>query len=287
MKITFDCIPCIVSHIVHIAKMVTDDDTKRYHIITRTMTEALKTNLEITPPEQARIFHKIVQEVTGISDLYLSEKDCSTEFALELLPFLRDELKHHSDYFESVVRLVIGGNIIDYGADRHFDINTAKHRIMEVFELPIDLSAIKLLKSAMDNARKIFYIADNCGEAVFDRLLIELYSDKITLGVRGEPILNDITPREVAHSGLDFVPLIHTGDMTPGVSLRHSSPEFIAEMRNSDLIISKGQGNFESLNDYDRPICFLFRVKCGVIADMVGVEGLGSLQIIPQYLLMN
>jgi uncharacterized protein with ATP-grasp and redox domains len=264
--------------------MMTDDDQKRHEIIKRTLTEAVQTDLAITPPEQARIFHKIIREVTGVTDPYQEAKDKSTEFALELMPFLREEVECHKDHFEAIVRLVIGGNIIDYGADKDFKLETAKHRILEVFEMDLNLEAVKQLKKAMDSAENIFYIADNCGEAVFDRLLIEQYKDKITLGVRGEPILNDITPREIPHSGLDFVPFKHTGDMTPGVSMKHSSDEFIQAMRSADLVISKGQGNFETLNEYDRPIFFLLRVKCQVIADLIGDVKLGDLMVIPKNL---
>ncbi|MCP3968455.1 MAG: DUF89 family protein [Lentisphaerae bacterium] len=280
MKTTFDCIPCIVSHLVHVAKMMTDDDNKRHEIIKRTLAEAVNTDLDMTPPEQARLFHKIIKEITGVSDPYMEAKDRSTEFALELLPLLREEVKRHDDEFEAIVRLVIGGNIIDYGADHAFDIRDAERRIMEVFDMDIDLAEIARLRDEMERAESIFYMADNCGEAVFDRLLIERYESKITLGVRGEPILNDITPREISQSGLDIVPHVHTGDMTPGVSMIHSSPEFIQEMRSADLVIAKGQGNFETLNEYDRSIFFLLRVKCAVIANLIGNVELGDLQVI-------
>ncbi|QSH41245.1 ARMT1-like domain-containing protein [Lentisphaerota bacterium ZTH] len=280
MKTTFDCIPCIVSHVVQVAKMVTEDDDERHEIIKRTLAEAVNTNLNMTPPEQARLFHKIIKEITGVHDPYLDAKDRSTEFALELLPLLREEIKRHDNEFEAVVRLVIGGNIIDYGADHAFDIKDAKRRILEVFDMQLDLDEVEKLHEQLERADKVFYMADNCGEAVFDRLLIERYDSKITLGVRGEPILNDITPREIKRSGLNMVPHVHTGDMTPGVSMTHSSPEFLNEIRNADLVVSKGQGNFETLNEYDRPIFFLLRVKCAVIADLIGNAQLGDLQVI-------
>jgi uncharacterized protein with ATP-grasp and redox domains len=262
--------------------MVSDDETVRYDIIRKTLAETGNIDLSLSPPEQARLIHQIIKTASGVTDPYKGEKDGSTEFALKIMPDVREKIKNSDNEFESIVRLVIAGNIIDYGAIRDFDLNTAKKRIFEVFDMPIDIEAVHKLEKYMDKAKKIFYIADNCGEAVFDRLLIERYSNKITLGVRGEPILNDITPREIKASQLDLVPYIHTGDMTPGVSLTHSSQEFIDEMRSSDLVISKGQGNFETLNDYDRPIFFLLRVKCQIIANLIGNVELGSLQAIPK-----
>ena len=284
MKTTYDCIPCIVSHIVHVAKMVTMDDDLRREIIKKTLAEVVDADFSITPPEQARMFHKIIKKVTGIDDPYREVKDCSTRFALELLPFFREVIESKSDRFEAIVRLVIGGNIIDYGADKDFQLDSARQKILDVFDMPLDMVAVRQLEQAMNSAKTILYIADNCGEAVFDRLLIEPYREKIILGVRGAPILNDITMREVAESGLEGLPvrIIDTGDMTPGVSLNHTSREFMDEMLNADLVVAKGQGNFETLSEYDRPIFFLLRSKCKVISVLLGGGELGSLHVIPE-----
>lgn len=282
MKITFECIPCLIGHAIHVAKMVSNDDKVRYDIIKKTLAQAGNIDLSLTPPEQARLIHQVIKTASGVEDPYAEEKDKSTEFALKLMPAVREKIAKSKNQFETIVRLVIAGNIIDYGAIRDFNLNTARKRIFEVFNMPIDLDAIRLLEKEMDKAKKIFYMADNCGEAVFDRLLIERYSDKITLGVRGGPILNDLTEREIKESELDIVPYVHTGDMTPGVSFRYSDSEFLEEMRSSDLVIAKGQGNYETLNEYDRPIFFLLRVKCQIIADLIGNVQLGDLQVIPQ-----
>lgn len=282
MRIQIDCIPCLIGHAVHVAKMVSNDDAVQEKIIRNTLADAGKMDLSLTPPEQARLIHQMIKTASGVDDPYQKAKDLSTEFALKLMPDVREKIENSKNKFETIVRLVIAGNIIDYGAIRDFDLDTARKRIFEVFDMPIDLDAIKLLEKSMDKAKKIFYMADNCGEAVFDRLLIERYSDKITLGVRGEPILNDITPREIKASELDIVPYVHTGDKTPGVSIKHSSEEFLNEMRSADLVISKGQGNFETLNEYDKPIFFLLRIKCQIIADLIGNAKLGDLQVIPK-----
>ncbi|MDD5697703.1 MAG: ARMT1-like domain-containing protein [Victivallaceae bacterium] len=284
MKITFDCIPCLIGHAVHIAKMVSEDDNVRYEIIRKTLAETGELDLTLSPPEQAGLIHRVIRAASGVDDPYLTEKDNSTAFALKLLPAVREKIEAAPDRFEAIVRLVIAGNIIDYGAIRDFKLADARKRIFEVFDMPIDREAVRLLKKRMDEAETIFYIADNCGEAVFDRLLIELYRDKITLGVRGGAILNDLTPRELKASGLDFVPYVHTGDVTPGVSMRYSSKKFLDEMRRADLVVAKGQGNYETMNEYGRPIFFLLRVKCRIIADLIGNVNLGDLLVIPKNL---
>ena len=178
------------------------------------------------------------------------------------------------------MRLAIGGNIIDYGVNPEFNLLEAEAGIREVFDLPFDREACADLKRRMDQAKSIFYMLDNCGEAVVDRLLMEPYADKLTIGVRGLPVLNDVTRREAKLSGIDFAPIIDTGDCAPGVSLRHSSPEILDALSRADLVISKGQGNFESLDEeFTCPVYFLLRVKCKVVAERLN-RPLGSIQII-------
>ncbi len=280
MMIPYECITCVVNTIVHMAQLATDDEEKRRRIITLALNNLHNLDHTLTPPEQASLLNRVIVDVLGPVDVYREEKDKSTEAALALLPEMHEMLAEHDNTFEALIRLVIGGNIIDFGATPHFCLDDVKERIREVFVMPVDRVAVAELKEAMDKASSIFYIADNCGEAVFDRLLIEKYRDKITLGVRGLPVLNDVTPREVPMSGLDIVPMVDTGDCTPGVSLRFSRPEFLEAMCRADLVISKGQGNFESLHEQDLPIFFLLRIKCEVISKMIGGAPLGSLQVI-------
>lgn len=283
MKSVIDCIPCMVEHTLHVARMVTDSDERRRQIIKTVLAEVARIDFESTPPEMARKIHGIIRDMTGVDDPYLALKDQSTEMATELLPILRNLVDAAEDRFETIVRMVIAGNIIDFGADRHFDLQTVRSRVMEVLHMPLDRTAVIRLQKAMAGAGKILYLLDNCGEAVIDRLLIEPYREKITVAVRGGAILNDITPREVEASGLlGLAPVIDSGDRTPGTALRYVSPEFRRCFDAADLIISKGQGNYETLSDTARPIFFLLRVKCPQVAEHLGQVPLGSLQIIPR-----
>lgn len=283
MRSTLDCMPCFIEHAVHVARMVTSDEAKQLNIVNSVIKEMHLMDMAQTPPEMARMIHSIIRDVTGVDDAYRQIKDDSTEFALQLLPKLEEEIKNSDNPFETMVRLVIAGNIIDFGADIHFKLETAIDRIREALTAPFDTDSLEIMKNSMEKAKNILYLADNCGEAVFDRFLIEPFKEKITLAVRGYPILNDITPREVSMSGLSgLVKVIDTGDASPGVVLKYASPEFVKAFHAADLIISKGQGNFETLNDSDRPIIFLFRVKCMVISRLFDNIEKGSLRIIPR-----
>ncbi|MBP5531442.1 MAG: DUF89 family protein, partial [Lentisphaeria bacterium] len=175
----------------------------------------------------------------------------------------------------------IGGNIIDYGVNQDFDIESAERQILQVLDYEYDRESAAELRRRMESADDIVYILDNCCEAVIDRLLIERFPGKITVAVRGRPILNDVTREDASASGLDSVPMIDNGDGAPGVSLRRSSPEFLERLRSADLVIAKGQGNFEAMGDEftARPAFYLLRTKCEVICSQLGAK-LNSIQII-------
>lgn len=281
MRVQIDCYPCILSQLSELAKKAIGDEQEQHQLVKRMMQLVLEADEETTPPEFAAQFHSVVAKVSGEEDPYRTIKDHSTELGLALLPELRRIVEKHPDPFEAAVRLAIGGNIIDYGVNPNFKLHEAEDRIREVLDLPFDRDACADLHRRLDAAESVFYMLDNCGEAVIDRLLIEPYADKITLGVRGYPILNDVTRREAKLSGITGVRrVVDTGDRAPGVSLRNSSAELLDAMRSADLVISKGQGNFESLDEgYDRPVFFLLRAKCAVVANRLNCP-LGSIRII-------
>ena len=99
MKITFECIPCLIGHAIHVAKMVSDDDEVRYDIIRKTLTQAGDIDLSLTPPEQARLIHQVIKTASGVEDPYAEEKDKSTEFALKLMPVIREKIANSEKPF--------------------------------------------------------------------------------------------------------------------------------------------------------------------------------------------
>ncbi len=280
MKTTTDCIPCFISHSLNVAKMTSSNPEHHREILRKTLSLATDLDFNEAPPAMAKKIHALIRQITGIEDSYVRIKDESTAFALEMLPFLRHEVEKSEHPFETAVRLVIAGNIIDFGTDHDFKLDSVHQIIADSLKQHIDLESIGLLERKIASAGKILYIADNCGEIVFDRLLIEPNRKKITLAVRGKPILNDATRREAILSGLDkIVDIIDTGDAVPGVIIENCSSEFQRHFAEADLILSKGQGNFETMMETDRPIFFLFKAKCQVIANLLNTE-LGSLHVI-------
>ena len=280
MKTFIDCIPCFISHSLNVTKMTARNAEEQLEILRQTLAMTSSLDFDKSPPAMAKKIHAIIRQITGVEDAYVKIKDESTAFALEMLPFLRHEVEKSECPFETTIRLVIAGNIIDFGTDHNFNLNSVHQIIADSLKQQIDLNAIGRLHKRMMESERILYIADNCGEIVLDRLLIEPYREKITLAVRGNPILNDATRREAEMSGMnEIVNIIDTGDSIPGVILENCSAEFKEHFAKCDFIISKGQGNFETLNETDRPVFFLFMSKCQVVANLLNTE-IGSLQVI-------
>ena len=286
MKIDFKCYDCIFKLILELSEQLGSDGEARK----RLANEMLEKFVEVSarggsPPELlAHLWGEIRFEASGCADPMREIKRNSTELGLRLLPRLREAVKDSDDPFDTAVRLAAAGNIIDYGIFRDLDLAQAEKSILAVLDEPYDRAAAAELKRRMDEADSIFYMLDNCGEAVIDRLLMEPYREKLTVGVRGKPVLNDVTPEDAAASGIDFAPVVDTGDATAGVSFTRSKPEFLEKLESASLVIAKGQGNFESMEHlFKGHVFYLFRAKCSVITSLLGCPA-NSIQIIPRNL---
>lgn len=282
MKIQPGCHHCIKHQLKLLSTAIGKDDATKSVVLDELLAIYRGVVDSASPPELAALYYEYFERKTGIGDPFRREKEYSTQLALRLLPELRRQVEAAGEgAFDLALLFAIGGNIIDYGVNPDFDIATAERQIRQVLDCEYDRASAAELRRRIEVARDIIYILDNCGEAVIDRLLIERYPDKITVAVRGKPILNDVTRADAAASGLDFVPIIDNGDGAPGVSLRRSAPDFVRRLRSADLVIAKGQGNFEAMGDefHDRPAFYLLRTKCAVICSQLDAE-LNSIQII-------
>jgi uncharacterized protein with ATP-grasp and redox domains len=182
-------------------------------------------------------------------------------------------VKESADPFYTAVRLSIAGNVIDMGVNRNLSEDQITESIQGALSEPFH-GDIEEFRRAAFRAKSILYLADNAGEIVLDRLLIEcLPPGRVTVAVRGGPILNDATLEDARISGLcDIVEVIDNGSSAPGIILQDCSPAFRERFAEADLIIAKGQGNFETLDDIPANIFFLFKVKCQVIASAIGLD---------------
>ena len=223
-----------------------------------------------TPPQMGLDIHRLVREITGNPDPYLDVKKDATQKALKMLPKLREIRDRSSQKLETAIRLSITGNIIDLGINKSFELWDEVERVLNQ-ELAIN--DIVLLHEKLEQAGSILFLADNAGETVFDLLLIETLAKPVFYAVKGGPVLNDATREDALAAGIDKVAeILDNGLQAPGTILPLSSPDFQKRFMETELILAKGMGNYETLSEVKGPIFFLLQVKCPVIARDIGAK---------------
>ncbi|MBW2603813.1 MAG: DUF89 family protein [Deltaproteobacteria bacterium] len=270
MKTYLDCLPCFLNQALRAARIATDDEKQIKTILDEVGMMLKKIPLDSSPPKSGRLIYHKVREITGNLDPYNKIKKESTQKALSLYPYLKNRLEKSKDRLLTAIRMAIAGNIIDFGANWDFDIENDTYKVLEMNFAVCDYNEFK---NKLDKAPKVLYIGDNAGECVFDKILIEEIKKPVTYVVRGVPIINDATYEDAVQAGIDGVAtILSSGTDAPGTVLETCSPGFKEVYRNSEFIISKGQGNYEALSKEKRPIFFLLKTKCNVVANDIGVD---------------
>jgi len=272
MKTALDCIPCFARQALEAARFVTDDPAVHERIVRDALHAAAEMDLAQSPPVVAQEIHRQLRRITGVDDPYRAVKDAFNRMALDMLPELRSKVRRAADPLAMALRLAIAGNVIDLGVDGDLAESDARDAVTRALNEPFH-GELDPFRRAVGDARGILYLADNAGEIVFDRLLIEhLPAGRVTVAVRGGPILNDATLSDAEAAGLgDLAEVIDNGSDAPGTILEDCSERFQRRFARADLVIAKGQGNFETLSDESADMYFLFKAKCPVIASHIGL----------------
>jgi len=274
MKIFLDCIPCFVRQALDSARLATDDEQIHEKVVRETLRLAADLDMRQSPPAIGQKIHRLIRKLIGNNDPYCRIKEQFNNLALKLYPELEKRVKTSKNPFATAVRLAIAGNIIDLGVKTSLAQSDIEETIKKCLNEHLDEIQVKQFKEAVAKAEKILYLADNAGEIVFDRLLIEqLPGPKVTVVVKGEPVINDATMEDAKFAGLsDIVEVVDNGSDAPGTILESCSQSFRDRFNKADLIIAKGQGNYETLSDIDKNIFFILKAKCPVIARNLGCE---------------
>ncbi len=273
MQTYLDCIPCFVRQALEAARMATSDEKIHEAVLRGVLNMAGRMPMDQSPPVMGRRIHRLIRELCDDADPYRAVKERFNRAALALYPQCRARVEEADDPLETAVRLAIAGNVIDFGALSDLDEKVISASITQALDAEL-FGDLGRFREALQRAGRILYLGDNCGEIVFDRLLIEqLLPREVTFVVRGRPVINDVTMTDAEMSGMTkLVPVIDNGSDIPGTVLAECAPQFRDRFRQADLVIAKGQGNYETLSDEDYPIVFLFKAKCPVIARHIGCE---------------
>lgn len=270
MKTCLDCLPCFVDQALRTGRIAGADDGTLKRLLDAVGGMFREISLETSPPEVARMVYGKIREITGNEDPYAAIKAESTRRALAQEPLFREYIRDAEDPLLMAVRLAIAGNVIDFGVYGEVDLEREVARMITQEAAICDEDPFR---DAVARAPNVLFIADNAGESVFDKLLIEEMGKPTTYAVRGMPIINDAVAADAVAAGVDRVAqIVSTGTDAPGAVLSTCTEAFREQFHSAPLIISKGQGNYEALSGETAPIFFLLKAKCRVIAEDIGVS---------------
>lgn len=272
METCLDCLPCFLRQALEASRMATEDEDLQETALKAVLSELGKTSIKNKIPTQlARKVHRIVRKVTKNNNPYAKVKDEYNRKALKMYPRLKQKVARSKDRLLTATKLAIAGNIIDFGPSSKFNLDEA---IEDALKKDFAINHFNRFKKALKSSKKIIYLGDNAGEIVFDRILLEeIKGKKVSFVVKGGPIINDATIEDANFVGIDKIAkieVVSNGD--PGTGPDRLSRKFIRKLKDADLVISKGQGNYEALSEVDANIFFLLKAKCRLIARDIGVS---------------
>ena len=276
MRTYLDCYPCVLRQALSAARLVTDDEPSQHEVLIETLALLQQLPPDVTPPEIAFAVHGIVRARLSTADPYRDAKAESTRLALALYPQLKDLVAKSEDPLDAAVRLAIAGNIIDFGmGDSIPDLWATVERVLAA---PLAIDHLADLRKSLDAADHVLYLADNAGETVFDRVLIEQLPSPVIYAVKGGAVLNDATRDDALAAGLDACStIVDNGSAAPGTIRDLCSAEFRELFDAAPLIIAKGQANYETLSEAGPRVFCVLQAKCPVIAADLGAPVGGSI----------
>ena len=276
MKLQEKCIPCIVNQSIKVADMVGIEDKND---LLREMFRYLS-NVDfsmISSPELIGENFNVLKRITGNVDPYKKTRERYNKMFLDRIDLFEEEIAKSEDNFMEAVKYAIIGNVIDFNPIHELtesDINE-KFEILKKEKLEIDDT--EELRKDIDCARSILYLGDNCGEICLDKILIKKIKKRnpacqIFFATRGAAVVNDSVEEDAYLVGMDeYARIISNGDGSLGTVLTRTSKEFNEIYYSADVIIAKGQANYECLSNENQNIYFLLMTKCDVIAKSIGI----------------
>ena len=274
MKAYPACVPCLINQGLNAVRKLGLGEEKEKEIALR----AVKflsgfDTLDRSPAYYAYFIQRIVKEISGTDDPFREQKKLANRVALSMLPELEREIAEAEDRLAHALKLSALGNYIDFAIRGEFGIEEDVRRLMGSDFVVWDYEPFR---ERLDGSESVFIIGDNAGEVVFDKILVKVLKDmgkEVVYGVKGKPILNDATHEDAMEVSMtELCRVVDNGSDKVGTWLEDCSEEFLKVFYSSDIVISKGQANYETLSSADRDLFFLLVAKCGPIATETGGE---------------
>lgn len=246
MKTNILCIPCMINQVIKIGKELNKDEDSIEKVVFDTMRYISNISMDYSPPHITRNIYRMINIEFETEDPYGKIKEYYNKEMLKLEGDMQRIIDTAVDKFEAALKLAITGNIIDFGGNHHISKEDILNRIQEIENKNLDIDKSKELYNKLKKSKNLLYIGDNCGEIVFDKLFLKNIKKDfpelhIYYGVRGFPIINDITKKDAYDTGIDkYADIIDNGDAAPGTIIKFVSKDFRDKFYGADVIIAKG-----------------------------------------------
>jgi damage-control phosphatase, subfamily I len=270
------CVGCIINQSMKVANAINASKELESRLTSSVENMSKNFSFSQTPPEIASDVYEMMAKIANKPDLYDEVKELSTKKALSFIPLLKEKLLLSKDKLLTATKIAVAGNVIDLAAEVEFDL---EEELDKIFDTHFSHDDFEMLQNQLLHVKSVLVIGDNVGEHIFDYLFIETLKElfphvEYSYMVRGNPIINDVTMEEAKSAGFDTLcNLVDSGVNTPGFTYNRANSQAQELFDSADLVISKGMGNYECLTPSHRDnICFLLKVKCGVVANSLGKE---------------
>ncbi|WP_438445487.1 damage-control phosphatase ARMT1 family protein [Gorillibacterium sp. sgz5001074] len=272
------CKQCDRNQVQRVSAILSLDDKVQETLNQRVEEHLSKADMNKSNPEVMGEVWRIITETARNPDPYEEIKSYYNLEVMKIAPEIQDIIHSSPHRLEAALKTAVSANLIDFAAKHEFDLNLLMSKIRETTEGKLAIDDSTVLFAELRNARTLLYLGDNCGEIVLDKLFIQEIRSAfpeldVFYGVRGAPIVNDVTLVDARMVGMEEVAaVISNGDGSLGTVLARTSREFQDIYNRADVVIAKGQGNYESLQYSEKEsLYFLFMAKCETVADPIHI----------------
>ena len=279
MRFSLDCLPCLLQQAIRIARLNLETEEEQRKLLQRLMAEMASMNANVSAPYIAQKMHRELKKVLQNPDPYHQEKVYYNQEMLKLESELSHLVESSASPLNTALKLAAAGNIIDFGPGHDLSRDKVLQTIRETIGKDYPEQVFLSLKNSLKAANKLLYLGDNAGEIVFDKIFIRTIKKyypglKIYFATRGEAVINDATEEDAYAVGMDaYASIINNGTDIPGTILEHCSDSFLSIFNEADVIIAKGQGNFESLcGSGQSNLYYIFLCKCNLFMERFGAK---------------
>ena len=284
LRFNTECVKCIINrYLNNVPKEFSPEKKLAYvQLVCKCVAEAPS---HAGAPVVTQSIKNALRETFGITEDFSKEKHYFNQMMLGLEEEIFNTIKQSGDVLKTAIQYAMTGNYIDFGSMHTVDEEYLQKALQESGERVVDDDVLEALRKELTDAKRIVLLTDNCGEIVLDKLLIKVIKGlfpqlEVTIMVRGGEVLNDATMKDALEVGIDKVgAIVDNGTEIAGTFLEALSVEALQILNEADVILSKGQANFETLRGCGKNIYYIFLCKCDMFANRFGVERFTGMMI--------